>query len=98
MKRLPMTVGILAAGLLAGALSPAVASATPNPALATQAAVASPTPGAAATSSPVTQSTSPSAHAQDNPSIPIGTPVSLTVVEANLRFLPTILGNVDRHR
>jgi hypothetical protein len=32
MKRLPMTIGMLAAGLLVGVLPPAVASATPNPA------------------------------------------------------------------
>ena len=49
----------------------------------------------------------PDAHGQPNPAtanrqvsapVPIGTPISLTEVAANLRFLPTILGNVDRHR
>jgi hypothetical protein len=93
MIRLPL-IAAVTAGLLIGLLPPATAA-------------ASPTPTAAATSSKTMQSASPNAHGQpnppqasgqDSPRIPIGTPISVTAVAANLRLLPTILGNVDRHR
>ena len=44
------------------------------------------------------QSDTAHANRQAGAPAPIGTPASLTAVAANLRLLPTILENVDRHR
>ena len=101
MNRLPL-IGAVAAGLMAAVLTPAVANAS------THAMGAGPhvhTVGAAghmraAAGSARVHATGTTGHdhaasaAPGTPKpIPIGTPISLTVIGAALQFFPTILGD-----